>query len=260
MFRDCPHCPDPEARLGFENRRHRLAMHKLLLIEDDPRLASLVSEFLSRYGFDVHINGRGDTALNAFHRVRPDVIVLDLMLPGLDGLEVCRQIRKLAATPILMLTARVDTMDQITGLEIGADDYLPKPVEPRLLLARLRAVLRRGAPAPVVTEGAAPAQLCFGRLCIDQLSRDVRWQDQLVELKTTEYNLLLVFARAPGEVLSRDHLMMQLRGVEFDGLDRSIDAGVSRLRKRFDDLALEPQKFKTVWGRGYLFNPYAWEE
>lgn len=235
-------------------------MHKLLLIEDDQRLASLVSEFLARYGFDVHINGRGDTALTAFRRVQPEVVVLDLMLPGLDGVEVCRQIRQLASTPILMLTARADTIDQITGLEIGADDYIAKPVEPRLLLARLRAILRRGAPAPDGTDSNQASQLCFGRLVIDLLSRDVRWQDQLVELKTTEYNLLLVFARAPGEVLSRDHLMLHLRGVEFDGLDRSIDAGVSRLRRRFDDLAQEPQKFKTVWGRGYLFNPHAWED
>lgn len=235
-------------------------MHKLLLVEDDQRLASLVSEFLSRHNFDVHINGRGDTALAAFRRVQPDVIVLDLMLPGLDGVEVCQQIRRLATTPVLMLTARVDTVDQITGLEIGADDYVSKPVDPRLLLARLRAILRRGAPAPAVTDERNASQLIFGQLSIDQLSRDVRWLNQLVELKTTEYNLLLAFAHAPGEVLSRDHLMMQLRGVEFDGLDRSIDAGVSRLRKRFNDLAQEPQKFKTVWGRGYLFNPHAWED
>lgn len=254
------HCPSVGTLLGFAYRRDRSAMHKLLLIEDDQRLAALVSEFLSRYSFDVHITGRGDTALAAFRRVRPDVVVLDLMLPGLDGVEVCRQIRQLAATPILMLTARVDTIDQITGLEIGADDYVPKPVEPRLLLARLRAILRRGAPIPDVADGSHAAQLRFGQLTIDQLSRDVYWQDQRVELKTTEYNLLLVFAHAPGEVLSRDHLMMQLRGLEFDGLDRSIDAGVSRLRKRFDDLAQEPQKFKTVWGRGYLFNPHAWED
>lgn len=234
-------------------------MHKLLLVEDDQRLASLVSEFLAHYGFDVHINGRGDTALAAFRRVQPDVVVLDLMLPGLDGVEVCRQIRQVADTPILMLTARADTIDQITGLEIGADDYVAKPVDPRLLLARLRAILRRGAPTGMAAEGPA-SQLRFGQLVIDLPSRDVRWLGRLVDLKTTEYNLLLVFARAPGEVLSRDHLMMQLRGVEFDGLDRSIDAGVSRLRRRFDDLAQEPQKFKTVWGRGYLFNPHAWED
>lgn len=233
-------------------------MHKLLLIEDDQRLAALIDEFLSCYGFDVHVVGRGDTALAAFGQVQPDVVVLDLMLPGLDGVEVCRQIRQKASTPLLMLTARADTIDQIAGLEIGADDYVPKPVEPRLLLARLRAILRRGAPA--AANDAQASQLRFGRLTIDLRSRDVRWQDQLVELKTTEYNLLLVFASAPGEVLSRDQLMMRLRGVEFDGLDRSIDAGVSRLRKRFDDLAQEPQKFKTVWGRGYLFNPTAWED
>nr|WP_199043515.1 response regulator [Dyella sp. ASV24] len=235
-------------------------MHKLLLIEDDQRLASLVSEFLSRYEFDVSICPRGDTAVAAFHEVSPVVVVLDLMLPGMDGVEVCRRLRQLSDTPIVMLTARADTMDQIAGLEIGADDYVLKPVEPRLLLARLRAVMRRHV-SPERTEDASREHVTiFGGLRIDELSREVTWKGSVVELKTTEYNLLLAFARAPGRVLSRDELMKQLRGIEFDGLDRTIDAGVSRLRRRFDDLAQEPQKLKTVWGKGYLFNPYAWED
>ena len=235
-------------------------MHKLLLIEDDKRLASLIQEFLSGYEFDVHVTGRGDTALDSFRQLDPDVIVLDLMLPGMDGVEVCRLLRQLTQRPILMLTARADTIDQVAGLEIGADDYVLKPVEPRLLLARLRAIMRRSAERPVPKDDAKTAKLAFGRLSIDELARDVRWKDRPVELKTSEYNLLLAFAHAPGQVLSRDDLMKRLRGIEFDGLDRSIDAGVSRLRRRFDDLAQEPQKFKTVWGRGYLFNPFAWED
>jgi two-component system OmpR family response regulator len=195
-----------------------------------------------------------------YRQAAPDVVVLDLMLPGMDGVEVCRLIRQISNKPILMLTARADTIDQVAGLEIGADDYVLKPVEPRLLLARLRAIMRRSVdPIPSIDLDKA-SQRRFGKLHIDELSRDVRWKGRIVELKTTEYNLLLVFARAPGKVLSRDDLMKQLRGIEFDGLDRTIDAGVSKLRRRFDDLAQEPQKFKTIWGRGYLFNPYAWED
>jgi two-component system OmpR family response regulator len=235
-------------------------MHKLLLIEDDKRLALLIQEFLSGYEFDVHVTGRGDTAVASFHRIDPDVVVLDLMLPGMDGVEVCRLLRQFTDRPILMLTARADTIDQVAGLEIGADDYVLKPVEPRLLLARLRAIMRRGAERPAPKEEPRLARLVFGQLSIDELARDVRWKEQPVDLKTSEYNLLLAFAHAPGQVLSRDDLMKRLRGIEFDGLDRSIDAGVSRLRRRFDDMAQEPQKFKTVWGRGYLFNPYAWED
>jgi two-component system OmpR family response regulator len=230
------------------------------VIEDDQRLASLISEFLSRYEFDVHVTGRGDTALASYRQIDPDVVVLDLMLPGMDGVEVCRLIRQISNKPILMLTARADTIDQVAGLEIGADDYVLKPVEPRLLLARLRAIIRRSVDPVQSIDQDKASQLRFGKLHIDELSRDVRWKDRIVELKTTEYNLLLVFAHAPGKVLSRDDLMKQLRGIEFDGLDRTIDAGVSKLRKRFDDLAQEPQKLKTIWGRGYLFNPYAWED
>lgn len=235
-------------------------MHKLLLIEDDRRLALLIQEFLSGYEFDVHVTGRGDTAVASFRQIDPDVVVLDLMLPGMDGVEVCRLLRQFTDRPILMLTARADTIDQVAGLEIGADDYVLKPVEPRLLLARLRAIMRRGAERPSPREETKISRLVFGHLSIDELARDVRWKELPVDLKTSEYNLLLAFARAPGQVLSRDDLMKRLRGIEFDGLDRSIDAGVSRLRRRFDDLAQEPQKFKTVWGRGYLFNPYAWED
>jgi len=238
----------------------RDAMHRLLLIEDDQRLAALVSEFLGRYAFDVRICPRGDIAVAAFNDIAPDVVVLDLMLPGMDGVEVCRRLRQLSDTPIVMLTARVDTMDQISGLELGADDYVLKPVEPRLLLARIRAVMRRTTAAERTAEASRDNVLTYGNLRIDELSRDVAWKGDSVDLKTTEYNLLLAFAHAPGRVLSRDELMKQLRGIEFDGLDRTIDAGVSRLRRKFDDMAQEPQKFKTVWGRGYLFNPYAWDE
>lgn len=237
-----------------------MSSHQLLLVEDDDRLASLIAEFLGSYEFTVHIVSSGAQAIKRFAELAPDIVVLDLMLPGMNGVEVCRRMRQAAPTPILMLTARADVYDQIAGLEIGADDYVLKPVEPRLLLARLRAILRRTTVERPATETAQVARLVFGQLCIDDLAREVQWKDKVLDLKTVEYNLLRAFALAPGVVLSRDDLMRALRGVSFDGLDRTVDAGVSRLRRRFDDLAYEPQKIKTVWGRGYLFNPYAWED
>lgn len=236
------------------------AMHKLLLIEDDPRLSPLITEFLGEYEFTVASVNSGDKALETFRAYDPDIVVLDLMLPGMDGVEVCRRIRQISRKPILMLTARTDIFDQIAGLEIGADDYVLKPVVPRLLLARLRAILRRGANQGPPGDGQDSARIVFGQLRIDGRAREVQWKGKVVDLKTVEYNLLQAFARLPGKVLSRDELMLELRGIEFDGLDRTIDAGVSRLRKRFDDLSNEPQKIKTIWGRGYLFNPYAWED
>ncbi|MFV8562239.1 winged helix-turn-helix domain-containing protein, partial [Ralstonia pseudosolanacearum] len=156
----------------------------------------------------------------------------------------------------------VDTYDQVAGLEIGADDYVLKPVEPRLLVARARALLRRVASAMPAAEPATPRDdtLVFGELAISPPNRTVTWRGQPVELKTAEFNLLLILARAAGTVLSRDDILKQLRGIEFDGLDRTVDSGISRLRRRFGDASPEPHKIKTIWGRGYLFSPSAWEE
>lgn len=230
-------------------------MYTVLLVEDDERLADLVREYLAAYEFKVEVVNRGDTALAAFQASAPDLVVLDLMLPGLDGMVLCRQIRALSDAPIMILTAREDSYDEVSGLEQGADDFLHKPIQPRLLLARLRALLRR-------TRHGAPSQppsqlLSFGRLSIARHDRAVHWQDQLVVLSNTEYKLLLVLAEAAGQVLSRDDLLKKLRGIEFDGLDRSIDNNISRLRRKFDDPGSD--KIKTVWGEGYLFSPSAWE-
>lgn len=232
----------------------------VLLIEDDDRLAQLIGEYLNGYEFDVTIVRRGDTAVAAVHEHKPALVILDLMLPNLDGMEVCRRIRSFSRVPVLILTARVDVYDQIAGLETGADDYVLKPIEPRVLVARARALLRRAQPA----ESAAPSTqgdtLSFGELVISPPDRAVSWRGLPVELKTAEYNLLLILARAAGTVLSRDDILKQLRGIEFDGIDRTVDAGISRLRRRFEDASPEPHKIKTIWGRGYLFSPSAWEE
>jgi len=227
-------------------------MYRVLLVEDDPRLAELVTEYLSGYEFSVELVTRGDTALAHFRQSAPDVVVLDLMLPGMDGMVVCRQIREQSEVPILILTAREDSYDEVSVLEQGADDFVNKPVQPRVLLARLRALLRRAQPRTAPDS----RMLEFGALRIVTDDRKVSWRGQACVLSNTEYKLLLVLAEAAGRVLSRDELLKKMRGIEFDGLDRSIDNCISKLRRKFDDNLSE--KIKTVWGEGYLFSPSAW--
>jgi len=227
-------------------------MYRVLLVEDDPRLAELVTEYLSGYEFTVELATRGDQALDSFKASKPDLVVLDLMLPGMDGMVVCRQIRDISEVPILILTAREDTYDEVSGLEQGADDFVNKPVQPRVLLARLRALLRRSQPKA----SSDSRVLEFGALRIVTTDRSVSWRGEQCVLSNTEYKLLLVLAEAAGRVLSRDELLKKMRGIEFDGLDRSIDNSISKLRRKFDDTVSE--KIKTVWGEGYLFSPSAW--
>lgn len=227
-------------------------MYRVMLVEDDARLAELVTEYLSGYEFAVELVTRGDTALDRFKELAPDVVVLDLMLPGLDGMVVCRQIRDQSDVPILILTAREDSYDEVSGLEQGADDFVNKPVQPRVLLARLRALMRRTQ----AKSGVDSRVLQFGALRIVTSDRSVVWRGQPCVLSNTEYKLLLVLAEAAGRVLSRDALLKKMRGIEFDGLDRSIDNCISKLRRKFDDA--ESEKIKTVWGEGYLFSPSAW--
>jgi len=223
-----------------------------MLVEDDARLAELVSEYLSSYEFAVDLVTRGDVALERFKELSPDVVILDLMLPGLDGMVVCRQIREHSDVPILILTAREDSYDEVSGLEQGADDFVNKPVQPRVLLARLRALMRRAQ----AKSGVDARILQFGALRIVTSDRSVIWRGQPCILSNTEYKLLLVLAEAAGRVLSRDALLKKMRGIEFDGLDRSIDNCISKLRRKFDDA--DSEKIKTVWGEGYLFSPSAW--
>ncbi|MGR3909980.1 response regulator [Burkholderia sp. SR8] len=235
--------------------------HRVLLIEDDDRLARLVREYLDGYEFEVTVVRRGDLAVAAVREHRPALVILDLMLPHLDGMEVCRRMRAFTNVPVLILTARADVYDQVAGLEIGADDYVTKPIEPRVLVARARALLRRAQPATSDPHADTTAhELVFGELAISSPNRTVTWRGQLVDLKTTEFNLLLILARAAGTVLSRDAILKQLRGIEFDGIDRSVDSGISKLRRRFEDASSEPQRIKTIWGRGYLFSPSAWDD
>lgn len=231
-------------------------MFRVMLVEDDARLAALVIEYLDGYEFKVDLVTRGDTALAHFHASSPDVVVLDLMLPGLDGMVVCHQIRDVSKVPVLILTAREDSYDEVSALEQGADDFVNKPVQPRVLLARLRALLRRAQPIPASLQSDDTQDLAFGALQISRGDRTVQWRGQSVVLSNTEFKMLLVLAEAAGQVLSRDAILKKLRGIEFDGLDRSIDNVISRLRRRFDDA--DSEKIKTVWGEGYLFSPSTW--
>jgi DNA-binding response OmpR family regulator len=227
--------------------------HQLLMIEDDARLARMVADYLGQSGFGVSIAGDGQQGLAAVQASAPALVILDLMLPDMDGLEVCRRIRALpgtlARTPVLMLTAKGDPMDRIIGLEIGADDYLPKPFEPRELLARIRAVLRRHVDGPP----AEHAVLRFGSLEIDQDARAVTVGGQACELTSYQFDLLLALAERAGRVLSRDQIMEAVRGRELDAFDRSIDVHMGRIRAAIELDVKNPKRILTVRGVGYVF-------
>jgi len=233
---------------------------RILLVEDDERLAELTAEYLRKNDFEVAIEARGDTADARILNENPDLVILDVMLPGKDGFEVCRAVRPHYAGVILMLTARDEDFDQILGLELGADDYIAKPVQPRLLLARIKALLRR-APAEAAPAGEdnRQATLAFGSFNISQATRTASLGGETIDLTTAEFDLLWLLARHAGNILSRDDLLQELRGIGFDGLDRSIDARISRLRKKLGDDPDNPTRIKTVRGKGYLFSKHDWQ-
>jgi two-component system phosphate regulon response regulator OmpR len=220
---------------------------RILLVDDDPRLAGMVSEYLGEAGFRVSIAATGRAGLERLDREPYDALVLDLMLPDIDGLEVCRRLRAKSDTPVLMLTARGDAMDRVVGLEMGADDYLPKPFEPRELLARLRAILRRRQ------SGRASDVLRFGRLEIDRDARTVRVDGVERSLTGYQFTLLVALAEKAGRVLSRDTLMDLVRGEALEAFDRSIDVHVSRIRAAIEDDPKRPRRILTVRGAGYVF-------
>ena len=225
---------------------------QILLIEDDARLAGMVRDYLGESGFRVTVAPTGGQGLTLHARDRFDAIILDLMLPDIDGLEVCRRLRaKGAPVPVMMLTAKGDPMDRVVGLELGADDYLPKPFEPRELLARLRAILRRGTHGG---GGAAPSELLrFGRLEIDTGAMEARVDGRARNLTAHQFKLLEVMARAAGRVLSRDYLMDRLTGGPLEAFDRSIDVHISRIRAEIEDDPKHPRRVITVRGAGYVF-------
>ncbi len=229
---------------------------QLLMIEDDARLANMVSEYLRQAGFDFKHALDGASGLAALQKSPPALVVLDLMLPDIDGLEICRRIRGIGGavgkTPILMLTAKGDPMDRVIGLEVGADDYLAKPFEPRELLARIRAILRRSAHAGVVDD-ASKANLSFGSLEIDRDARIVTLAGKEVDLTSYQFDLLLAVAERAGRVLTRDQIMEAVRGRELEAFDRSIDVHMGRIRAAIEADAKDPKRILTVRGVGYVF-------
>jgi DNA-binding response OmpR family regulator len=221
--------------------------YRILLIEDDARLAAMVADYLGEAGFRAAVAGTGAEAERQLKREPFDAVILDLMLPDTDGLELCRRIRAESNIPLLMLTARGDPLDRVVGLELGADDYLPKPFEPRELLARLRAILRRQRAA------ATADVLRFGRLEIDRSARQVRVDGQEKPLTGYQYTLLLALAERAGRVLSRDALMDLTKGTALEDFDRSIDVHISRIRAAIEDDPKKPRRVLTVRGAGYVF-------
>ncbi|OCG20323.1 MULTISPECIES: winged helix-turn-helix domain-containing protein [unclassified Gilliamella] len=232
---------------------------RILIIEDDQRLANLIQVYLIRQGYLVEWHNSGAGAEEKIQQLNPDLVILDVMLPEKTGFDICRDIRTWFTNYILIMTASEDNIDEIVGLELGADDYLAKPVEPRLLLARIRALLRR---KQIETdkdnhkEFVLPQNnktLIFGNLIVDGENRKVLLQEQEIDLTTAEFDLLWLLAHNAGTILSRDDIFSQVRGIDFDGSDRSIDARVSRLRRKLLDDPDNPSRIKTVRGKGYLF-------
>jgi len=231
-------------------------VQKVLLVEDDRQLSNLIRDFLESEGYHVKQEFRGDTAAKAVEKYSPDIILLDIMLPGKDGFAVCRDIRPNYSGPVLMLTAKGTDFDQVLGLELGADDYVIKPVEPRVLLARIKALLRRGV-LPT-SESQEKSSITFGGLIINRRSRSVTLHDENIELTSHELDLLWLLAIKAGEVQNRDYIYKAVVGREYDGLDRSVDVRISRLRKKLHDNLDVPFRIKTIWGQGYLFVAEAW--
>ncbi|MEQ1505277.1 MAG: response regulator transcription factor [Myxococcota bacterium] len=222
-------------------------MDRVLLVDDDTRLAAMVVSYLRGHGFEVHTRADGASGMAAARGGAYDAVLLDVMLPDADGFELCRQLRATSDVPIVMLTARGEDTDRIVGLELGADDYLPKPFNPRELAARLKAVLRRSRPS------AGIDVLRFGRLEIDRGGRVARVDGRAVELTSHQFSLLCVLAERPGRVLSRAQLMQLVRGEDLEAFDRSIDVHVSRIRAVIEDDPRHPKRILTMRGAGYLF-------
>jgi DNA-binding response OmpR family regulator len=220
---------------------------RVLIIDDDEELNALLTEFLAKYGLAVSSAAHPEEGLRALKADPPDLLVLDVMLPEMDGFAVCRKVRETSRLPIIMLTARGDVADRIVGLELGADDYLPKPFEPRELVARIQAVLRRGPSAPPSEAVRA------GSLELDLAARTAMLRGKPLDLTTAEFELLSLLVRNRGRALSRERILDSTRGLDWEAFDRSIDVLVSRLRHKLGDDPKSPTFIKTIWGRGYCF-------
>lgn len=230
------------------NKMNALDTYAVILVEDDVQLAGMVAQFLKPYGFDVAIESRGDLAVDRIRRETPDAVILDVNLPGLDGFTVCRSVREEFNGPILILTARGDEVDEVVGLEVGADDYLAKPVRPMALLARLKVHLKKANQDQTDLQN----ELSVGGLQINAANRSVSLNGQEIHCSTAEFDLLWLLAENAGHVLSRNDIYQKLHGTRYDGFDRSIDLRISRLRRKLDGDSSSSKRIVSVRGVGYL--------
>lgn len=228
-----------------------------MLVEDDMSLANWFSDYLTEHGYIVTLVNRGDIAVELIQTDNPDLVILDIMLPVKDGFEVCTEVRRFYKGPILMMTARDEEMDEVLGLELGADDYVTKPVKPRVLLSRIKVLLRR-ANSQNEMKSLSENHIQLGEFHLDANSRTTKLHGQLVAISSNEFDVLWELALSAGQVVKRTDLVQQLRGIDYDGFDRSIDIIVSRLRKKLGDDAHNPYRIKTIWGKGYLLVVDAW--
>lgn len=227
--------------------------NRVLIVDDDLKLQQLLKEYLGGNGFSVGTLPDGSRVLETIRKEAPDIVILDVMLPGKDGLEVLKEIRRDHALPVIMLTAKGEDTERIVGLELGADDYLPKPFNPRELLARMKAILRRGAAPNREKPAGEPSTIRAGGLILHKDRQTVSTESGEMELSSTEYRILEVLMKHPNTVLSRDRLMTLAQGRDFMAFDRSIDMHISKLRAKLEPDPRSPQRIKTVWGSGYMF-------
>ncbi len=224
----------------------------ILVVEDDPSLSAWISDYLIDHNFRVSVASRGDIAVDLIQSDMPDLVLLDIMLPHKNGFDVCQEVRRFFPRPILMMTANIEEASEVQSLELGADDYLNKPLKPRVLLARINALLRRDA------NNTQVATRVFGSLSIDANTKSASLNGQPVAISSREFDVLWLLACQAGKVVNRTELVSRLRGFDYDGFDRSIDIRISRLRKKLQDNPEQPYRIKTVWGEGYLFAGDAW--
>jgi len=229
---------------------------RVLLVDDDQKLRRLIQEYLEGYEFQVFTLSDGEAVLNSVRKDSPEIVILDIMLPKKDGLEVLKDLRAVSQVPVIMLTAKGEEADRVVGLELGADDYLTKPFSPRELLARIKAVLRRlEQTAKSTPEEEEGLRLEAGNLLLDKARQTLLMEGKEVSLSTTEYRVLKVLMENPNRVLSRDQIMTLARGKDFMAFDRSIDVHISKLRAKLEPDPRSPKRIKTIWGSGYMFVP-----
>lgn len=229
----------------------------ILVVEDDESLAVWVADYLNGQGYDVSLATNGVDAITLIKEDEPDLVLLDINLPGKDGFDVCREVRAFYPHPILMMTARLEETDEVLGLELGANDYVTKPVRPRALLARIKGLLKRDD-TEIDAKDTESHRIQYGKFVIDSASRTTWLNDEVVNISSNEFDVLWYLVTHAGEIVSREQLLKDIRGIEYDGFDRSMDVLVSRVRRKLGS-AKYPDRIKTVWGKGYLFVTDAWD-